>query len=476
MVAIPLPTTSMPGQYQQESGGRLINAFVESLGEGAASKFALRRVPGMLEFGTTAQAGFRGGIQVGSLTYSAWSGKVVTHTSSGGAGSTLTGNLTGTDGVFWARNNAATPNVVAVSPANGAFEVSTAAVVAFVDTDVGSPNSVVDVANYFIFGYGNGKLQASGLNAVSINTLDSAFAESKPDTLYRVSRRGRTLLAVGSGSIEFWDLNNEGSGFPFSWTGTHDRGSIGRYAFAGEMDGWGYGHFFAADDFSVRHIDGGYDSTKISPPDLDRLIEAVVDKQTIKVSVYVTQGHPWVCVQSDDWTWEYDVTLQRWHERQSYNLTRWKGSFPFKAFDKWVCGNIADGSNARLFSIETLTRTEDDEPLLCDVETGPAGASPNWISVDTLSILCAVGVGVASGADPIETDPSILIYISKDNGLTWSNPWVRKLGAQGQGLQRVTVNDLGHCGPQGMKLKFRISDPVHVGIMSVDADVTPLAA
>ena len=475
MVSVPLPTTSMPGQYQQESGGRLINCFVESLGETAAAKFVQRRVPGMLEFGTTAQETFRSGIQVGSLAYSAWDTKVEIHTSAGGAGTALTGNLTGSDGVFWARNNASTPDVVAVSPANGAFEVTTSAVSAYSDSDVGAPNSVIDIASYFVFSYGDGRMRSSGINTVAINTLDTAFAESKPDTLYRVGRRGRTLLAAGSGSIEFWDLNNEGSGFPFSWTATHDRGIIGRYAWAGDQDGWGYGHFFAADDFSVRQLEG-YSSTKISPPDLDRLIEAVTDKQTIRMSVYVTQGHSWVVVQSNDWTWEFDVILQRWHERQSYNRTRWKGSYPFKAFDKWLCGNIADGEDARLFSIDTLTRTEDGEPLLCDIETGPVGGFPNWVSVDSISVLCSVGVGIASGADPIETDPSIMIFISKDNGISWSNPFIRKLGAQGHGLQRVTVNDCGHCGPQGLKLKFRVSDPVHVGIMGCDAEVTALAA
>src|SRR4051812_20730752 len=35
MTMITLPTTSMPGQRPQESGGRLVNCFAESLGESA---------------------------------------------------------------------------------------------------------------------------------------------------------------------------------------------------------------------------------------------------------------------------------------------------------------------------------------------------------------------------------------------------------------------------------------------------------
>ncbi len=300
MTALVLPQTSMPGQRPQESGGRLINCFAESLGEGGPAPFKLVRCPGLLQFATTSQSTFRGGLQVGSLLYTAWSGKAVTHTSAG-VQTVLSNSLTGSDPVFWARNNAATPDVVVVSPGNGAFVASTTAISAYPDADVGAPNSVCFIKGYFIFGYGTGRMRASGLNSTSINTLDTAVAESRPDTLYRVIARGDTLIAAGAQSIEFWAINNEDTGFPFSPVTTHDRGIIHRYAIGGHEEGFGYGIFFVADDFSVRQIDG-YSSSKISPPDLDRLIEAVSDKEDIQVSVYISQGHPFVVVQCDDWT------------------------------------------------------------------------------------------------------------------------------------------------------------------------------
>ena len=80
MTAIVLPTTSMPGQRPQESGGRLINCFAESLGETAGTPLKLVRAPGLSRFGTTNETIFRGGFQLGALVYTAWSGKVNTHT------------------------------------------------------------------------------------------------------------------------------------------------------------------------------------------------------------------------------------------------------------------------------------------------------------------------------------------------------------------------------------------------------------
>lgn len=468
MPQLTLPETTMPGQRPQESGGRLINCFPESLGKSGPSPFKLVRSPGLLAFKTTGQTVYRGGLQVGSLLYTAWSGKAVTHTSAG-VETVLSGSLTGTDPVIWARNNKSTPDTVAVSPGNGAFEVSTSAVVAYTDSDVGAPNSVCFLKGYFIFGYGDGKMRASGLNSTAINTLDVATAESRPDTLYRVLARGDTLVAAGSTSIEFWGVNGEASGFPFSPITTHDRGIIHRYAIGGHEEGFGYGIFFVADDFSVRQLDG-YASTKISTPDLDRLIEDVVDKEDIQVSVYVSQGHPFVVVQCDDWTWTYDVTLQRWHERKSYNITRWKGMFPVKAFDKWMCGALG---SAKLFEIKLTERFEDGEPLIAEVETGPQGQFPYGVRVDRLDVLLTGGVGVASGSDPIETDPTIDIAVSHDLGLSWGNYKQRKVGAQGKS-PNVRVNNLGLCKSKGVKFKFRFSDPVHFGLMGGSFEGSPL--
>lgn len=473
MTALVLPTTSMPGQEPQESGGRLINCFAESLGEKGPAPFKIVRVPGLKEFGTTGDTAgsFRGGIQVGSLVYTAWAGNIYTNTSSGGAASALTGTLTGTDPVFFARNNAATPGVVCVSPSEGAFTVSTTAVASYsaTDADIGSPNSVCFLKGYFIFSYGDGDMQASGLNAFSIDTNDRAAAESRPDTLYRVLARGDTLVAAGSQSIEFWGVNGESSGFPFSPITTHDRGIAHRYCIAGDQEGWGYGIFFVADDFTVRQLEG-YGSVKVSPPDLDRLIAAVTDKEDIQVSVYVTQGHPMVVVKCDDWTWEYDVLLKVWHERKSYNLAYWRGMLPFKGFDKWLCGASHD---ANVYEIDHLTRYEDDLPLVAVVETAPQGNFPYGARVNRLDLFVSANVGIASGTAPIETDPRISIYISKDLGLSWSNAWIRSIGPQGQS-PNVTVNNLGLCGPKGVKFKFEFSDPRHFALMGGDFQATPL--
>ena len=289
MVALSLPTTTAPGQYQQESGGRLINAYVEPLPGNAGTKYALKRAAGLAPFSTTAETIYRGAQLVGSELYAAFSGKAVKTTSGGGAATVLTGSLIGSQPVIFARNNAATPDLVAVAPGDGAFVVTGSAVSAYPDVDVGSPNSVCFLKGFFIFTQENGKVIASDINSTAINTLNYANAESKPDILYRAIPAGNgQLLLCGDKSMEVWGGLND-TGFPFSYIQTIDKGIRGRYGIAGYEDGWGRERFIIGDDGGVWKLTG-YQLTKVSDADLDRLILAVTNLDSLQLSVYIANG------------------------------------------------------------------------------------------------------------------------------------------------------------------------------------------
>lgn len=73
-------------------------------------------------------APFRGGLLVGNTLYAAWDGELYTVNVSGER--ELFGTLSGSDKIFIARNNAATPNVVIVSNAT-AYELSGASVISY---------------------------------------------------------------------------------------------------------------------------------------------------------------------------------------------------------------------------------------------------------------------------------------------------------------------------------------------------------
>lgn len=472
MVAITLPVTTAPGQHPHESGGRLINCRAEKLSDSAGTRFCIRGVEGLKGFATSSLTGYRGMSQVGSNLYIAHgssSGKVSKVTSSGGAMTALTGNLPGTADAFFAFNNAGTPDLVAVVPGEGAFSITTTAVSSFADSDVGSPNSVCFHKGFFVFTYGTGIVRSSDINAVTVNTNNFATAEYRPDTLYRgLSYRAQLLLA-GSESIEFWGGQND-TGFPFSPITAIDVGIVGPNAMAGDEVGFGAGIFFVSSDYRVRQIEG-YGSVPVSTPDLDRLIAAVTDKTTIKVSVYIMSGNPIVVVGCDEWTWEYNVTTKSWNERVSYLGVRWRGLRPHKAFDKWLCGDTETGN---VLEIDYLTYDEIGDPLRRVVETGPQGDFPKQIRVNGIEIYCTKGVGNAEGSDPDETNPTLGVQMTPDGGFTWKPTRLLKVGRQSIGFQRVRDFNFGIAEPQGVRWRFVFSDGVPFTIMGGDMDVKAL--
>ncbi len=473
-VSIPFPLSSSPGAASHESAGRLINCYAEPLGKDiqASKGFPVpqavwRRTPGLTLFATSAaQTGFRGEHLVGSTLYTAWSGKACTFTS-GGVETVLTGTLTGTEKVFWARNmKSPTPDLVCVAPGTGAFSVSSSAVIAFADVDVGAPNSVCFMDGYFIFTYGNGTIQASGLNDVTIATTDKTTAQSKPGGLTRGIAFNGQLIALGPSFGEVYSDTANPTGFPFTRSYTIQRGLLSPYAIAGQEDGFNSALIWVADDNSVVKHNGSPNPLKISPPDLDRLIAGVTDKTTLEASVYISGGHPKWRLTCATFTWEFDLGSEKWNECSSYQQTRTRAVSGHYAFGKWITG---DTETAKLLYIDSTAYSEVSNPLMFQLESGPVTNFPNRTRVARADFNFVVGVGQATGTDPIATDPSVGISWSDDGGITWSDERIRKLGRQST-PQRITILRSGGTGVQGRRWRLKVSDPVYVGFLGGSQD------
>jgi hypothetical protein len=72
----------------------------------------------------------------------------------------------------------------------------------------------------------------------------------------------------------------------------------------------------------------------------------------------------------------------------------------------------------------------------------------------------ARGVGVATGTDPTQTDPDVLISWSDDGGVSWSTPVIRKLGRQAIAERRISVNRVGSTKDQGRRWRVTMYDNV----------------
>lgn len=473
-IPIPFPLSSSPGANPQESAGRLINCYAEPLGKDveASKKLAppavvWRKSPGMSLFGTSTQTGFRGQFLVGNTLYAAWSGKASRFDSTG-VETALSGTLNGTEKVFFAINNKTTPDIVCVAPATGAFTVTSSAVTSFADPDIGAPNSVCFMDSFFIFTYGDGTLQASGQNAVTIATTDKTTAQSKPGGLTRAVAFNGQLVALGPNFGEVYADTANPTGFPFTRSYVLQRGLLSPYAIAGHEDGFASALIWVADDFSVVMHNGSPIPSKISPPDLDRLIAGVADKTTLEASVYISQGHPKWVISCPTFTWEFDIGSQKWNERGSYQQLRWRAIGGCSAFGKWLMGDTQAG---QLIYVDPTNFTEVGSPLVMQLESGPVVNFPNRTKVARADFNFVTGVGIATGPDPIATNPQVGISWSNDGGLSYSNEFQRGLGRESM-ASRVTMLRSGLTGVQGRRWRLKISDPVYGGFLGGTQDMS----
>lgn len=461
MTAIPFPISSSPGAEPHEGAGRLVNCYAEKTEQGAASPVVWKRSAGLRErLNITGHSHFRGGIDVSSTLVVAMDERVYAVTVSGVTYSASNlGALSGSDRITVAKNNAGTPNIVAVCDA-GCFNLFTAsAPTSFADSDLpASPTSVCNLDGYFIWGFGDGRIFASDLNAVTVSS--SSYTTEQGQAVRRVVAFRSEVYAFGDKWTGVY-RNAATSPFPLERRFTIPRGIAGTHAIAGWEPGWANDLIWVGEDLRVYRLNG-YTPEPISSPDVDRAIASCEDPTLLEASVYMADGVPWWQLTSpSEWTWEFNQKTSNWNERESFNADcRMSGTV--KAFGEWLSG---DRETGKLYKIDPTYSREENDPLIWTLESGIVQNFPGKIASPRADFDFTVGVGIASGDDPIQTDPSVLISWSNDGGYSFGNPVSRKIGAQGESRTLVSVLRTGLIRAQGRRFRLVISDPVHVGFL-----------
>lgn len=467
--AIPFPVTTKPGAKAQESGGRIVNGYVEELGDQAPNKTVIRRAPGLVNFGTSGRSGYRGSIVVNGVLYAGFNGKLEKWTSAGGA-SVNVGNLNGTKRGFFAANNNTTPDKWFVDPdGNIAVFTPTTVTNSWPDPDLPAVNSTDFQDGYGLFTTGDGRAFATDLNSTSVNALSFGKAESKPDGLVRGVAWGGRWILFGSQSTEFW-TNTGATPFPYGRSAVMPRGLLGPYCVSGYEDGFSRGPIFVSDDNCIYKLEG-YSPVRIPNSDLEGLIEKVTDKSTIECTSFMARGHAFWQISTPDWSWRLDATTSQWSQADSYLVNRSRIAGAINAFNLWLTGDTQSGN---LQSIATSANDEVGNPLRLRIESGPVMNFPAGEPVGRADFYFTTGVGIATGHDPDQTDPDVEISWSDDGGLSWSNPILRRLGRQSEPLQLISlVECTGRTGWIGRRWRLDVSSGVYAGFMYATQSTDP---
>jgi hypothetical protein len=454
-----------------ESQGRCLNVFVEQEQQQAVYK----RVPGTGFFTDIGVNGPRGFIESDGFVYGAYEDCVVRIDEAGNV-VMLTGALPGTDRVTWAKNNqmASPPRGLVVVSALGAYSVTPTAVSPYPDGDLpGGPSSVCHLDGYILFAYGNGRIVATGLNDLAVDPLSVTTAEANPDGLLRGIVSGRQLFAMGPASIEVYQ-NVGSSPFPLARTAVIPVGLIGTFGAAGgnETDGWDQTPLFVAADGTVRHFKG-YEPVIVSTRAVEHFIASVADPTTLTAYVYTSFGNSIWGIRANganpqERCWEYNTSTGYWHERQSQGFLTWRGHRTIRAFGKWLVGDVG---TTELRAIDAAMQSERFDQIPCRIESKVMRNFPERLAVSRADFSFGHGMGIATGMDPIQTDPVAEISWSDDGGGTWSRPLRRTLGRQGEYGWDVRVNRTGLTTKAGRRWRIDFADPVPVVFLGATMDV-----
>jgi hypothetical protein len=477
MPEIQFPTSTAPGINPTESGGRLINAYVELAPAGSRSQFIWRAVPGLREATDVGEGDHRGALQLGSTVVAINGDEAYSLTYGAGIYSVnaLTGDpIPGGGRVIMARNMKATPQIVVITD-DGMSLIEGGIISDFSDADLPAPNSACFKDGYWFFSVGDGRCFASGINAETVASTDWNRAESSPDGLLRVVALSVGIAMFGENSTEIFSNTAEPTGFPFSRSAALPFGLFGRFATTGFEEGFTGDVMFVANDASVQLIKG-FSLQRVSTPDLETLIAAITDRTTLEASCYVANGQPVYVLSCDDWTWEYSpasaTAPAHWRERRSLTSTRWRSRFTVNAFDQWLS---FDAEGTAVLRIDPTFRREGTDQLVWEMRSTQAHRFPGRAVIHRASFDFVTGVGIDTGIDPIETDPTVEISWSDDGGRTFGTPLFRSLGTQGE-VVPVEVTRCGLTKRFGRQWKLRIPDPVIIGLMGGAMEIEERAA
>lgn len=459
LTPISLGTRSNPARQGHAGAARLINCYAEDAGEDAKGGVNIHAVDGLSTFATVAtDGGCRASLALDDNTLYQVIGRILYKIDSGGNAVYIGGIPTA--GPVTMDRNRSMPPVIAIVSDGLVFYCQDDVLTANSDPDLPPANSVTALDGYFVFLCDDGRRFASGVDSTDVEALDFASAESNPDPGVRIAKRGRDLVTFGTRSTEF-DQNAGGETWPFSRTTAIEVGCLaaGSVATIDQTLAW------VAHDGTVRILDG-YQAKRISNHAVERFISSHASPRTLTACAWARDGNTFYSLSGAGGTWEYNLAADRWHERSSYGLGRWRGATAVQFGARNIIGDYASPT------LYVMSPSYDDEAgteIVMQVQTPPVHAYPYRMRHNALHLDVVPGVGKVGAADHIAY-PQVMMDYSDDGGATWSVQRMAHLGGAGDRLRRVKWHRLGVSRSRTYRLSCSASVARTLIAAALDAD------
>lgn len=363
--------------------------------------------------------------------------------------------------------------VVFVDGADGfTWNMDSSAYAEITDPDFVPADQVTFQDGYFLFNQGGtASFFFSGLNDITLDSLDFADAEGSPDDLVGIVSSNQNIYLPGTQSTEvFYNSGDADAPFQRIQGAVMGVGCAAAFTIA-KMQG---SLFWLGGDETgsgIVYQIQGYQAQRISTPAVESVIRAL-DQETLADSrawVYQQGGHSFYCLNlpGASATWVYDVSTGLWHERQYLNLwsmERHRADCHAVAFGLNIVG---DYQNGKIYALDPDTYTDAGTTIVRLRRAPHLSSGLRFIRHNAFQLDMETGVGLDGVGQG--TNPKVTIRYSDDGGHVWSQPREAEIGRIGKYGTRAIWRRLGLS--RDRVYEVRISEPVKVVLLG--AEINP---
>ena len=342
------------------------------------------------------------------------------------------------------------------------------------DVDLGAVVDVEWVDGYFMTTDGDSLVVTELNDPFSVNPLKYGSSESDPDPVLALLRLRNEVYALNRNTIEVF-ANVGGDLFPFQRIdgAKITKGTIGTHACCVFLE-------------TIAFVGGGRNeapgvylgvnasATKISTPEIDRLLRSFTDAQLSKVVLETRNdnGHEHLYVHLLDRTAVYDASASRsLGEPVWFYLTSTLDGFGgyaaryfVWAYDQW---NFCSPINSDFGRLVRDVSTKNGLPVRWEFSTGIIYAEGRGAIVNELELVAL------TGRVSIGKDPAIATSHSSD-GVVWSQERTVKAGKVGDRMKRLVWQRCGQMRHWRIQ-RFRGTSDAHVSFLRLEASIEGLA-
>lgn len=308
--------------------------------------------------------------------------------------------------------------------------------------------------------------EISALNDATSWAAEQTRESSEADPIKRVFSNHGELWVFGASVTKVW-TNTGNLDFPFEpLDGTlMDRGLLSKFAVVAEDNSI----FWLGDDRIVYRA-AGYTPQRVSTFAIEQQL-AKCDSAALDISwmsSYTEGGSKIISlvVPGTACAFEYNTATGLWNERATFGRSDWGVSDIEEAYGKIFVGSSYD---SKIGVMSSTSFTEFSGKMQYTRVTQSLNADQTPFILDRLELIFESGIGELSGEG---ADPEVMLYISRNGGVTYGNPLTRKLGARGAYDHRAVWRRLGQH--YNTTFKFVVTDPVRRNLMGIVGEAEPL--